>query len=154
VLGANCETIASTADLQNVQVVVNPNWEQGIATSIHAGLNALAKDVSSAMLLVCDQPLLTAQHLRALQTTQSNSSEGAIISSAYAGIHGIPAIFPASQFSRLLALSGDQGARLILRNSDATVISIPFEGGEIDIDTPSDLTDSRWAPSDPQRDEH
>jgi molybdenum cofactor cytidylyltransferase len=61
------------------------------------------------------------------------------VSSRYAGIAGIPAIFPKSRFSNLLALKGDAGARFLLRNPECPMIAVDFEGGEADIDTPEDL---------------
>jgi len=145
VLGANRERIESGIDLSNVRLVVNSAWEQGIATSIHAGIQAL-QDLDSAanaaLLLVCDQPKLTAEHLCALIAVHEQSEGAAIVASRYAGIAGIPAVFPASQFTDLLALRGDTGARNLLRNPKCEVIEIEFAGGGMDIDTPADLAAS------------
>ena len=145
VLGANRERIESGIDLSNVRLVANSAWEQGIATSIHAGIQALlslSPDATAALLLVCDQPKLTAEHLRALIADYEQSAGAAIVASRYAGMAGIPAIFPASQFADLLALRGDTGARILLRNPKCEVIEIEFAGGETDIDTPADLAAS------------
>jgi molybdenum cofactor cytidylyltransferase len=145
VLGAHHESIASTVDLSQVQSVINPSWEQGIATSIHAGIEALAErdqDPEAVLLLVCDQAKLTADHLRALIAAHEQSSEPGIVTSLYAGIAGIPAIFPANQFSNLLKLRGDSGARSILRDPECPIITLPFAGGEVDIDTPEDLAEN------------
>jgi CTP:molybdopterin cytidylyltransferase MocA len=146
VLGAHCDFIASSVDLSDVQSVTNPNWGQGIATSIHAGIQALLdgdRGAEAVLLLVCDQPKLTAQHLRALiaahQREGQAKGQATIVASEYAGIAGIPAIFPANQFANLLKLRGDSGARYLLRQPDCPIITLPFEGGEVDIDTPEDL---------------
>jgi molybdenum cofactor cytidylyltransferase len=142
VLGAHRDAIQAAVDLSEARVVVNPTWEQGIATSIHVGIGAaqeLVPDATAMLLLVCDQPKLTAEHLRALIAIHERAAEPTIVASAYAGIAGIPAIFPASQFSRLFSLQGDAGARYLLRNPDCALIAVPFIGGEIDLDTPSDL---------------
>jgi len=63
------------------------------------------------------------------------------VASAYAGVHGIPAIFPRSAFPDLLALSGDKGARALLVKPPRPLIVVPFEGGEVDIDEPGDLAE-------------
>ena len=142
VLGANRESIAEAVDLSAVRVVVNPDWEQGIASSIHAGIESLLSrepGADAAMILVCDQPKLTADHLKLLIGRFEQAQEPSIVSSRYAGIAGIPAIFPISQFPRLLALKGDTGARFLLRNPECPMISVDFAGGEADIDTPEDL---------------
>jgi molybdenum cofactor cytidylyltransferase len=65
----------------------------------------------------------------------------AIAASAYAGKLGIPAVFPREVFAALHRLSGDQGARALLMQPPCLLISLPFPGGEIDIDVPGDLAD-------------
>jgi molybdenum cofactor cytidylyltransferase len=142
VLGAHRDAIQATVDLSGLHLVFNSNWEQGIASSIHMGIGAvqeLVADATAVLMLVCDQPKLTAEHLRALIAIHENATELAIVASAYAGITGIPAIFPASQFQRLLALQGDAGAKYLLRNPGCPLISVIFQGGEVDVDLPSDL---------------
>jgi molybdenum cofactor cytidylyltransferase len=142
VLGAHRDAIQAAVDFSEARVVVNPRWEQGIATSIHVGIGAAQEqvpDAAAVLILVCDQPKLTAEHLHALILIQQKVVEPTIVASAYAGIAGIPAIFPANQFPRLLALQGDAGARYLLRNPDCALIPVTFTGGEIDLDTPSDL---------------
>lgn len=142
VLGANRKSIADAVDLRAVQVVANADWEQGIASSIRAGIESLLhlkSDAKGAMILVCDQPKLTADHLKLLIDRFEEAKEPSIASSRYAGITGIPAIFPASQFARLLELKGDTGARFLLRNPECPMLSVDFAGGEADIDTPEDF---------------
>jgi molybdenum cofactor cytidylyltransferase len=142
VLGAHRETITAGIDLSQTHPVVNPNWEQGIATSIQAAIDGLLRlkpEANAAMFLVCDQPKLALQHLCLLTEAHERAVEATIVASRYAGVAGIPAIFPASQFANLLALQGDTGARDLLRNPACPMITVQFEGGEIDIDTPSDL---------------
>jgi molybdenum cofactor cytidylyltransferase len=142
VLGAGYETVAAAFDLSNARVVLNAHWAEGIATSIQAGISALRDDdpeAEAALLLVCDQPRLSVEHLRRLIDAYAAPCEPTIVASEYAGVAGIPAIFPASQFANLLALRGDAGARFLLRDPDCGLITRQFEGGEIDIDTPTDL---------------
>ena len=66
-------------------------------------------------------------------------AEPSIAASTYAGALGIPAVFPHAAFPQLLALQGDKGARALLLNPPCPLVSIPFAGGEIDIDEPADL---------------
>ena len=69
VLGAQFENISASIERKNEIVVRNEEWAQGIATSIHAGMRAMdanAKDASGVLILGCDQPRLTADHLRSL----------------------------------------------------------------------------------------
>jgi molybdenum cofactor cytidylyltransferase len=139
VLGARFELVSATILLNRAIKVVNDNWEQGIASSIHAGLRALDTAAPGALILTCDQPRLTAAHLRALLDAFAAQSEPGIVASAYAGALGVPAVFPRSMFADLLALRGDKGARSLFVKPLSPLIAIEFDGGEMDIDLPGDL---------------
>jgi CTP:molybdopterin cytidylyltransferase MocA len=145
VLGAHHERIAQAVPIDGACgaiPVINDRWEEGIATSIHAGLRALdlvAPENAGAMILGCDQPRLTADHLRALIVAFSEQVEPAIAASAYAGTVGIPAVFPREVFAELRMLRGDKGARVLLMKPQCPLVAVEFPGGEIDIDVPADL---------------
>jgi molybdenum cofactor cytidylyltransferase len=139
VLGAHAEMIRASVEPDGATVVINESWEQGIASSIHAGLCALDAGVLGALILSCDQPRLTAEHLRTLIENFTAQDESAIVASAYAGTHGVPAVFPRTAFPELLALAGDKGARALLLHPPCPLIALPFPGGEADIDKPEDL---------------
>lgn len=142
VLGADAEHIQAAVPLDGAIAVFNAEWEMGIATSIHAGLRALeevAPGAAGVLILGCDQPRLTAVHLRTLIESFVTQAEPAIVASEYAGVHGVPAVFPRMVFAELLALRGDQGARALLLRPPCPLIALPFAGGEVDIDEPDDL---------------
>ena len=142
VLGANLEILrASVALMRSIQAI-NNRWELGISTSIHAGLDALdeiAPDAAGALILACDQPRLNADHLRGLIETFAAQGVSSITASTYAGVFGVPAVFPRMAFADLRALRGDKGARSLLVHPPCPVIAVPFPGGEVDIDRPEDL---------------
>lgn len=142
VLGAQRELISASIAFKDAVLVFNENWEKGIASSIHAGLRALAThpgQSSAALILSCDQPQLSASHLREMLRVLAAAEEKSIVASSYAGTIGVPAIFPSSLFPQLLALRGDKGARAILLDPPCPLAAVPFAGGEIDIDIPADL---------------
>jgi molybdenum cofactor cytidylyltransferase len=142
VIGAHHEQISSSMQFDHAIAILNPHWEQGIASSIHAGLEALerlAAASTGALILPCDQLRLTADHLRTLLTAFTAQAQPSIAASTYSNTLGIPAVFPRAAFPELMALQGDKGARALLLNPPCPVIAIPFDGGEIDIDSPADL---------------
>jgi molybdenum cofactor cytidylyltransferase len=142
VLGAHFFEICAAIPQHDSIRVFNDQWEQGIASSIHAGLGALAamkSAMAGVLILPCDQPRLTAAHLKTLLGAFASRSAGAIVASRYAETLGIPAVFPRSVFPRLLKLRGDQGARALLAKPPCELIAEDFAGGAIDIDTPEDL---------------
>jgi molybdenum cofactor cytidylyltransferase len=59
--------------------------------------------------------------------------------SSYDGAHGIPAVWPRADWPALRQLSGDRGAKALLRGDEAAV---PLAGGALDLDTPDDV--QRW----------
>jgi molybdenum cofactor cytidylyltransferase len=124
-----------------VHIVENPDPSAGMASSLVLALETLdpANAVEAALVTVCDQPAVTASHLRSLVAAWN--SAGGIVASAYGNTRGVPALFPASCFEELRALQGDRGAGpLLARRAD--VLTVPLPGGEVDIDTPADL--ARW----------
>jgi molybdenum cofactor cytidylyltransferase len=112
-----------------------------MASSIRAAIEALqeqASETTGVLLMICDQPAITSEHLAKMLSAFREDSTRAI-ASGYAGRRGIPAIFPRNAFADLLALRGDRGARGLLSDSNRKVIEIALENGELDIDQPSDL---------------
>jgi len=139
IVGAHAELIRAAVPADTVAVVMNDEWERGIASSIHAGVKTMDAVARGLLILACDQPRLSVDHLRGLIETFAAQSEASIVASAYAGVLGIPAIFPREVFADLLALSGDRGARGLLMHPPCPMITLPFPGGAVDIDEPDDL---------------
>jgi CTP:molybdopterin cytidylyltransferase MocA len=142
VLGAYADKIRREVNLENGVTIVNDRWQDGMASSIHAGLDALdlaSPAVRGVLMLTCDQARLTAAHLRTLIATFDEHFANVIVASAYADTVGIPALFPRGTFAALRALRGDRGARSLLSDPPGARIAVPFRGGEVDIDRPEDL---------------
>lgn len=154
VLGAHADTIAPAlaeyAWQPAITVLHNLDWEQGIATSIRTGI-AYASEVAScdgSLLMACDQPFLSVEHLRALGAAFDQHRQQRIIASRYAETAGIPAVFPRSSFPALLALEGDQGARQLLRTATVPPVFVDCEAAAFDLDTAEEelrlAADSLW----------
>jgi molybdenum cofactor cytidylyltransferase len=144
VLGAHAEEIRLQAELRDCILVRNEAWAEGMASSIRLGISTVlenAPDAFGAMMLVCDQPALSADHLRALLNAH-RSDPKTVAASRYAGRAGVPAIFPRALFSALQKLHGDRGARAILQQPDWAIHTIEFPGGELDLDSPEDVARS------------
>ncbi|HEV2215345.1 MAG TPA: nucleotidyltransferase family protein [Terracidiphilus sp.] len=142
VLGAHFASIRARINFQDAVPILNEDWQRGISTSIRAGLRELdarAPQYACALFITCDQPCLTAAHLRALIAAHQAHAAPAIAASSYQGAYGTPAIFPRELFPQLHALEGDKGARALINSALCPVVVCPFAGGEIDIDEPSDL---------------
>ncbi len=85
--------------------------------------------------MLCDQPLITGEHLRSLADRVLDGHRMA--ASSYAGVLGVPAAFSRDLFPRLMELEGDQGARDLIRGAK-DVVHVKFEGAEWDVDEEAD----------------
>jgi molybdenum cofactor cytidylyltransferase len=142
VLGAHREVIEEAVDFSSVSIVFNRDWQQGIASSIRAGVLCVQNDApntSGILLMTCDQPRIMSANLRRMIDTFQSQAQPAVVASSYAGVNGIPAIFPPIAYPHLLALRGDKGARSLFSAPPWPLVAVPLAGGEIDIDRPEDL---------------
>lgn len=119
-------------------VVVNEDYAQGLGTSIAAAARACQPHADALLLLLADQPLVTAEHLEALIDTWSGA-DNEIVASSFAGTEGPPVLFAADSLQALLAQTGDRGARALFRDSRFRLKPVTFEAAAVDIDTPEDL---------------
>jgi len=140
ILGANEQPHKNAIHGLPVTTIANHYWKSGIGSSIKSGLNYLIRkspDTEAVILMVCDQPTLTSQHLRNL--IQTFKQTGApIIASQYADTLGVPALFARSFFTNLLMLRDEQGAKKLIEQFQAQVKGVYFPEGSIDIDTQED----------------
>jgi molybdenum cofactor cytidylyltransferase len=140
VIGAHAEEISADLHSSNICVFFNPNWPEGIGSSIRCGVVSLLQmdpNVSNIVLLVCDQVRLSAAVLQELRSINAAYSSE-IVASEYAGVLGVPAIFPKEFFPELQQLSGGRGARQVIRKYSHRVKAVAFDGGADDVDTPAD----------------
>ena len=134
VLGAAMEEILAGAHLGDAVVLENPEWAEGMASTLRCGVKwADGLGCDGVLVMVCDQPELTAVHLRAL--AEEFGGWGEAVASEYGGGVGIPAVLPRAMFPAVMDLRGDQGARGLLRSA----VRVAFLGGTRDVDTPEDL---------------
>ena len=138
VLGSGAAELAPLLKHSPGSVVVNQEWREGIASSIRAGIARLPPTCAGAMLLLADQPAVTAEDLRRLAGTWRRQPQH-IAAALYSGGLGVPAIFPRSLFRELAQLRGDTGARALLRRNADRVVRVSMPGAAIDVDTPEDL---------------
>ena len=138
VVGANSKAVAQAVGDLRVNIVNNEYWHQGLASSLKAGLNSVEPGCQAVMITLCDQALVTEDHLRRLLDLWL-ADPIRIIASGYAGTIGTPAVIPAEFYPQLLALEGDAGAKSVLKNNDGRVRTVAIPEAEFDLDVPADL---------------
>lgn len=146
VLGAHAELIQAKGELSAVrlsstEVIVNPNWEKGMGTSIAFGMQHLMEhhpELTHVLIALVDQPkLLAADYMKLIAGAEEVPAK--IIAAYYDAHAGAPMIFPRTYFGALLGLRGDQGARNIVRGDLRNVIKVPMPQAALDWDRPEDV---------------
>ena len=138
VLGAACERTRPQLEDLPVQVVLNPDWREGMGASIRCGIRAAMQEAScldGAMLLLADQPLVTPEHL-AQMVSLFRHSQAPIVAAYYDGRPGAPVLFGEALFSQLLTLEGGQGARRLVasRQNDTLLFDLPEAAFDVDVE--------------------
>jgi molybdenum cofactor cytidylyltransferase len=139
VLGANCEKVKrEIADLP-VEIVVNEQWADGMATSIRAGLEHLSAyaNTSALVVMLCDQPLVDTRTINALIATY-RATGAPLVAAKYNDTHGVPALFDQQLYPALRTLAGAQGAKNVILANSAHLAEVPAPEAAFDIDTLAD----------------
>lgn len=138
VLGAYAEDIAQTLH-PSISTVYNMRWKEGMASSIRCGLERLIVNNRSeqVMVLLSDQPLITAELLSRLLLEKKESNKK-IVACDYGNVIGVPALFDQSLFSEMMMLEGTSGAKQLIKKHAGDVSTVPFPEGIVDIDTEED----------------
>lgn len=140
ILGANEKPHREIISQLPVHIINNFYWKTGMGSSIKTGLNYLIQTVAeleAVIILVCDQPALTAEHIQKM-IEKFQEKNKAIVASRYANSNGVPVLFGRSFFSNLLLLSDDQGAKKIVKQFPDQVAAVDFPKGAFDLDTEED----------------
>lgn len=123
-----------------LEFLINPQYLQGMSSSIHAGLTSLKNSFGSVMFLLGDQPLVDSGLIN-LMLKQYYRSDKKICVPAYKGKRGNPTIFSSEYFSLLENVKGDSGGKDIIMAHPEDILMIETDSPAcvFDIDTHNDL---------------
>jgi molybdenum cofactor cytidylyltransferase len=139
VLGHKAEEITKKIANKPVKVVINPDYQQGMSTSIVAGLIMVDPRSQAVMLALGDQPLVTSRTINQLIEAFNKNRKGIAVPT-YRGRRGHPIIFDIKYKVELFKLKGDIGGREIIQNhpKDVFMVAVDSESVISDIDTQED----------------
>ncbi|MDZ7898122.1 MAG: nucleotidyltransferase family protein [Arcicella sp.] len=140
VLGANMGLIKLKLSVfsNQISIIENPDWQQGMGTSISVGVENLAQKSDGIIILLSDQPFISQVLLQNMVQTFAEKKYP-IVACDYGNQLGVPILFDKSFFTELKNLQGEQGAKIFLKKYSNKISSIEFKDGFFDIDTPEDL---------------
>jgi molybdenum cofactor cytidylyltransferase len=126
------------AAFPGLPLIFNPDYEQGMSTSVKAGVRALPAGVDGAGIFLVDHPLIDAPTIRLLA---DRLRPGQILLPTHAGRRGHPVFVAADLFGEILGLGPEEGLNTVVRRDPARVISlaVPNPGVLRDIDTPEEF---------------
>lgn len=139
VLGALADTLERELLGLDIAITLNEAWEEGIGSSVRCGIEAARRErgVDAAVLMLCDQPLVTSQLIDRL--VASHRQGGApIVACEYSGTVGVPALFGRAVFDELAVLGGEAGAKQVIARRGNEVVRVPFPAAAFDVDTADD----------------
>lgn len=124
-----------------VRIVHNPDYAEGLSTSLRAGLAALPDDAAAALICLGDMPRLTGPALDRLIAAFAPEEQRAIILPTVRGKRGNPVLWDRRFFAEIGRLTGDVGARHLIGEHAALVAEVPLEDDAalLDVDTPEAL---------------
>ncbi len=132
--GAVTELAGNLADL----VIFNPDYSSGQGSSLAAGVKACRDDADAIVVMLADQPLVSEDTLKALVKCW-NRKAGQIVASDYDNAMGPPVLFGMGSYDQLCNLTGDSGAKSIIRSGEFDVVTVDIAARGLDVDTPQNL---------------
>jgi molybdenum cofactor cytidylyltransferase len=143
VTGSAGREVEREAERLGVTTVSNLDFDAGLSGSVKRAVQAsssLERPSQAVLLTVCDQPGLTAGVLDSLiQAGFPERQNPCTAACRYGGITGVPALFPQKDWPRLLALTGDQGARPVLAQLADQVRTVHWPPGVVNLNSPADV---------------
>jgi molybdenum cofactor cytidylyltransferase len=139
VLGAAEDEVRRQLTTEGLRVVVNPDFQQGMGTSLRKGLAAVSPSTEGAFAVLADQPFVRSSTLDQMITYRAKHAPQILIP-FYRGFRGNPVLLDRSVFPELMNLTGDIGCRAIFGSHTESIHKLPVEdpGILLDIDSGED----------------
>jgi len=138
VLGHQAERARQELDGMACRAVINPDYDQGITSSLKAGVSALPPGVPAAAVLLADMPLVTGEMIAEL-VARYRETAALLVISDYGGVNAPPMLYDRKLFGELLEMTGGGCGRQVVKRhrTEAQVMSWP--GATLaDLDVPED----------------
>jgi molybdenum cofactor cytidylyltransferase len=132
VLGSNEDAHRRAIEKFPVTLVVNKDWAKGMGSSLKAGIRAAAESSGALLVMTCDMPFVTSQHLDNLIGADQD-----VVASQYNNAAGVPALFRRNLFNELLSIDDTAGAKKIIEKY-RTAAALVHLDMPTDLDTPED----------------
>jgi molybdenum cofactor cytidylyltransferase len=142
VTGHERERVEAALNGLPVRVAHNPDYAEGLGTSLKAGIAAVPENADGAIICLGDMPQVNAALIDKLITALNPESGALVVVPSIAGRRGNPVVWSRRFFNDLMAINGDIGARHLIGSYTEAVVEVPVEGDAalIDVDTPESFS--------------
>ncbi|MDH3604626.1 MAG: nucleotidyltransferase family protein [Candidatus Tectomicrobia bacterium] len=130
VLGHRAEEIAAVLKALPVHLVTNPNYRDGMTTSVQAALRHITPIPDAYMLALVDQPQLGITPVQRVLSAFNRTDKGLVIPT-WNGKRGHPIVLAARYRQDVLALGPDQGLNLVTRGHPDDTLELPMSDDDI-----------------------
>lgn len=125
----------------------NPDFADGLSTSLKAGVAALPQDAAGALIVLGDMPGVSSADLDLLVDAFRAAGGSAVVRASHEGKRGNPVLLPRALFVAISHLEGDTGARHLVETGGLDVVDVEIgAGAAVDVDTPKALADAGGVP--------
>ncbi len=140
VLGYEAELVRRELDGLDppCRIVVNPDYERGINSSLKTGIAALPAGTIAAVVMLADMPLVTAEMIATL-VARYRASEAPLVISDYEGVNAPPMLYDRALFEELRVMEGEGCGRQVVRRHQASAVVVAWPVAALtDLDVPGD----------------
>jgi len=141
VTGHEPEEIRNALSGREVELVHNPDFEEGMGTSVRVGVTALGDDVDGVLIALADMPSVTSDVIDRLIGAFSPGGEVSIYIPMYGEKRGNPVLWDAQWFPELRKLAGDVGGKVLFHRHPTAIryVDVKSPSVNLDVDTPDAL---------------
>ena len=144
VIGAHAELVGQAVAGLPVELVLNERWQEGMTTSLHAGVCALRPEIKAALVVLADQAWLTAELIGAVVDCY-RATGAPVVAPFHRGQRGRPVLFDRALFPELLAAADNKGRREVIARHEDQLARVEVEDPRIfrDVDNRQEYEDIR-----------
>jgi molybdenum cofactor cytidylyltransferase len=141
VTGHDADAVRASLDGLSVSFVYNPDYAEGLSTSLIAGIKAVPSEADGAVICLGDMPLVNERQIDTLVSAFNPAEGRTICLPVHNGQRGNPVLWGRRYFAEIMALTGDTGAKPLIDDHAEEIVEVPALGAEVltDIDTPQAL---------------
>jgi molybdenum cofactor cytidylyltransferase len=145
VTGRDAGSIEAALEGLPVTFVHNPDFAEGLSTSLRAGISALTPDMDAALVALGDMPLVAPDAVRRLIAALNPAEHRSICVPVFKGERGNPVLWSRQHFDALKQMTGDRGARVLFDQLTDEIVEVTMPDDAVlrDADTPEALAKMR-----------